>query len=102
MKSKIVILILILSMTTIIADNPVFAEIKEGKNIVITNDSFSSYYASQIMEKYPQIESISMRKYGMSFGYVNTMGGLGTNIIIEPNQEYEIYSTENLTIEFNS
>ena len=100
MKTQIIALALILSMTVIIADNPTYLQIEEGVNKITINESFNSVYASELINKYPQIESISMNKYGMSYGYIKIMGGLGTNIIIEQGQEYEIYSTENLTIEF--
>lgn len=98
MKAKIILFVLILFMTTIIADNPIYLEIKEGKNNITTSGEFISRYAKDLIEEYPEIESISIENYGFTYGYVNVLGGIGTNILIEPEKTYEIYSKENITI----
>lgn len=101
MKKSLIIIIIVLSLTTIIADNPVELHLEKGKNIIIIDEYFKTLYASELIILYPQIESISMKKYGNTFGYVNTLGGIGTNILIESSTEYEIYSKENITIKIN-
>lgn len=102
MKSEIILLIIVLSMTTIIAENPLSVKLQEGKNTITINETFDTIHASELISMYPQIESISINEYGKSFGYVNTMGGLGTNIMIEPQKEYEIYSKGNITLEIRN
>lgn len=102
MKSKIIFLMFILTMATIIAQNPISFELQEGKNNITINETFDYMYASDLIMAYPQIESISVNEYGRTFGYVNTFGGIGQNIIIEPEREYEIYSRENITIEIKN
>ena len=91
--------ILILSMTSIIAENPLSINLIEGKNNFTINEYFPSIYASQLIEEHHQIQSISISEYSSTFGYVNILGGVGTNILIESNREYEVYVSENITIE---
>ena len=83
------------------ADNPVEINLTKGKNNFTINESFESNYASELIKEYPKIESISIKKYGNTYGYINTFGGLGIDIIIEPMQEYEIYVKENLSVNLN-
>ena len=101
MKKIIICLMMILSLTIIVAENPVELTLTEGKNVMVINDYFQSMYASELMSLHPQIESISIEKYGNTYGYINTLGGVGTNMLIESSNEYEIYSKENITIRLN-
>ena len=98
MKTKLIAIMIILSMTTIIADNPVDLTLSQGKNSFLIEEHFESRYASELMLEYPEIQSISISEYGNSFGYINIMGGIGSNILIESNREYEIYTEKNITI----
>lgn len=98
MKTKLIAIMIILSMTTIIADNPIDLTLSQGKNSFLIEEYFESRYASELMLEYPEIQSISISEYGNSFGYINVMGGIGSNILIESNREYEIYTEKNITI----
>lgn len=99
MKKQILLLIFIFSLTTIIAENPLSLEIQSGKSNFTITEHFPSIYASQLIEKNPEIESISIKEYGRTFGYINTLGGIGTNFLIEPNRNYEIYTNQTITIQ---
>lgn len=96
--SAIAFLLVMLSMTTIIAENPLSISLIEGRNNFTVQDYFPSVYASELIVKYPQIQSISISEYGNTFGYINTLGGIGTNILIESNKDYEIYVNESIII----
>jgi hypothetical protein len=102
MKRQLLIMALALSLTTIIADNPISIEsLANEKTNLTVNDYFPSIYASELIEKYPQIQSISIERYGQTYGYLNILGGIGTNLLIEPYETYEIQSNETITIELN-
>lgn len=94
----LIFLIFTLSITTIIAENPLSTSLVEGKNILEINEYFPPIYASELVKKYPQIESVSISEYFGTFGYINIMGGIGTNILIESSKNYEIYVNESMTI----
>ena len=98
MRIKIFLLIFILSVTTIIADNPVNISMIAGRNNFTVQEHFPSIYVSEIMREYPEIQSVSISEYGTTFGYINTLGGIGTNFLIEPDKYYEIYVNQSITI----
>ena len=98
MKRQLMLLMFIFSLTTIIAENPLSLEIQEGKFNLTINEYFPSIYVSQLIENNPEIQSISIQEYGRTFGYINTLGGIGTNFLIEPNRNYEIYTNQTITI----
>ncbi|MCK4997503.1 hypothetical protein KAS08_04310 [Candidatus Pacearchaeota archaeon] len=98
MKIQLIFIILALSMTSIIADNPLSISLIEGKNNFTISEYFPSIYASELMEKYPQVQSVSVVEYGSTFGYINALGGIGTNILIESNKDYEIYTNQSIII----
>ena len=89
---------MILSLTTIIAENSIIVEIPEGKSNFTIEEYFPSIYASQLLEDYPSIQSISTDEYGQTFGYIKLFGGVGTNLLIEPTKTYEIFTSENITV----
>ncbi len=91
-------LVIILSLTTIIAENPLSIEIFEGESNFTIEEYFPSIYASQLIEKYPSIQSISTEEYGQTFGYINLFGGVGTNFQIDPAKTYKIFTSENITV----
>ena len=98
MKKQILLLIIILSLTSIIAENPLSVEIPMGKSNLTVLEYFPSTYVSELIDKNPEIQSISISEYGQTFGYVNILGGVGTNFLVEPNREYEIYTNQSTTI----
>ena len=98
MKKQTLLLILILSLTTIIAENPLELEAPQGKFNFTILEYFPSIYASELIQTNPEIQSISIKEYGQTFGYLNTLGGIGTNFLIEPNKNYEIYTNQSITI----
>lgn len=91
-------LIILLSLTTIIAENPLSVDLVAGQNNLTVEEYFQPIYASELMEKHPTITAISTVEYGKSFGYISWMGGIGTNLIIESGKTYEIHTEENITI----
>jgi len=92
MKKKITLLILIICITTTIADNPLTIALKEGKNNFTILQEFPSIYASDLIKENPSIQSITIYQYGQTFAYINIMGGIGTNFLIEENIDYEVYT----------
>jgi hypothetical protein len=98
MKKTFTILALILSITAIVADGEIVVYLREGRNNITITEEFESTYASDLVKRYPQIESISVSEYGNTYGYINTMGGIGLDILIQPNKEYEIFSKDNVTV----
>ncbi len=98
MKKQTLFLVLILSLVTIIAENPLEVQIPEGENNLTISEHFPSIYASELIKENPEIKSISIQEYGQTFGYLNTLGGIGTNFLIEPNKNYEIYTNQTITI----
>lgn len=99
MKKQIIALIAIFAISTIIAENPLGVTLPEGKSNMTVSEDFPSIYASDLIEQNPQIQSITMQEYGQTFGYLNTLGGIGTNFLIQPSRNYEIYVNESITIE---
>ncbi len=99
MKKQILLLTLILTLTTIIAENPLSIEIPQGQSNFIVTEYFPSIYVSEFVQENPQIQSISISQYGQTFGYLNTLGGIGTNFLIEPTKNYEIYTNQTITIQ---
>ena len=98
MKRQTLLIITLLCLTTTIAENPLELEIPKGKSNFTVSEYFPSIYPSEIIHENPQIKSISINSHGRTFGYLNALGGIGTNFLIEPNKEYEIYSNESITI----
>jgi len=96
--TKIIIVILIISMTTTIADMPLEVSLNVGKNILNTTEYFPPIYASEFLKEHAEIQSISFNEYGNSYGYVRAFGGIGTNILIESGRIYEIQATEPINI----
>lgn len=100
MNKKIwtIIISIILISTILIANlEPRRENISKGKTTIQIQDDFSPMYASDLIKKYPQIESIS--KENSSEGFVNVFGGIGKNIIIVSGQNYEITSSEEFILE---
>jgi len=98
MKKAIILLAVFLSLTTIIAEEPLEINLIKGKNNLTIYENFYSIYASQLIERYPEIESITLFEYGNNFGYVNVFGGVGTNFFFEPTKKYEITTNKNITL----
>jgi hypothetical protein len=98
MKKQTLLIVLILSLTTIIAENPLELEISQGISNFTILEYFSPIYASELIQSNPEIQSISINDYGQTFGYLNTLGGIGTNFLIEPNRNYEIYTNQSTKI----
>ena len=103
MKTQKIILALVL-MTVIATafQNPIEINIQEGKNNFTATEYLAPITAAELIQEYPQIKSISTNIYGNTYGFVNIMGGIGSNIIIESGKTYEIYSEENITITLNN
>ncbi len=98
MKKQALLLITILCMTTIIAENPLNLNLPTGKSNFTIEEYFPAVYASNIIKENPGIQSISIKEYGQTFGYLNTLGGIGTNFLIEPGRNYEITTNQTITI----
>ena len=98
MKKGLFAFLIILSLATIIADNPVTLELKSGKNNFTIEEHFPAIQVSNLISKYPQIRSASLTEYGTIYGYANVANGIGTNFIIEPGRTYEIYLSEDINI----
>jgi hypothetical protein len=98
MKTKLFAILLVLSMATIIAENPLSVSLNLGRNNFTIQEDFPIIYASQLIEEHPQIQSITTYQYGQTFGYVNVLGGIGTNFQIEPTKDYEIHTNSSITI----
>jgi len=98
MKAKLFTILLILSTATIIAENPLSVSLNSGRNNLTVQEGFPMISASQLIEEYPQIQSITTYQYGQTFGYINTLGGIGTNFQIESDKDYEIYTNSSITI----
>lgn len=98
MKKQILFLLAIFCLTTIIAENPLELEIQDGSSNFTVQEYFPSIYASELIKSNPEIKSISTTEYGQAFGYLNTLGGIGTNFLVEPSKNYEIYTNQSITI----
>ncbi|RMD45310.1 hypothetical protein D6829_02595 [Candidatus Pacearchaeota archaeon] len=73
-------------------------ELKEGKNNFTVNEFFYPQYASDFVAKHPEIQTITLKEFGRSYGYVNVFGGIGTNFLIEAGKEYEVYVSKPVNI----
>jgi len=102
MKKQILLLITILTLTTIIAENPLELEIPKGESNFTITEYFPSTYASELIKNNPEIQSITISEYGQTFGYLNTLGGIGTNFLIEPSKNYEIHTNQTITIQLKN
>jgi hypothetical protein len=89
---------MILSATSIIAENPLQIEVPKGEYNLTVIEYFPSIYVSELINNNPEIQSVSISEYGQTFGYLNTLGGIGTNFLIEPNRKYEIHTNQTITI----
>ncbi len=98
MKKQIIILLLIISLTVIMAENPLLIKIQENQTNFTVNEYFPPIFASQLIKENPNIQSISVSEYGQTFGYLNTFGGIGTNFLIEPDKNYEIHTNQTIII----
>lgn len=98
MKKQILPLLLILCLATTIAENPLELEVPSGKSNFTIEEYFPAVYASELIISTPEIQSITIQEYGQTFGYLNTLGGIGTNFLIEPNRNYEIYTNQSIII----
>lgn len=98
MKKQILLLITLLCLTTIIAENPLSLEVPKGESNFTILEYFPAIYVSELIRENPQIQSVSIKEYGQTFGYLNTLGGVGTNFLIEPNKNYEIYTNQSIQI----
>jgi hypothetical protein len=94
MKKQILLLLTILCLVTTIAENPLELTIPEGKSNFTVEEYFPAVYASELIKTNPEIQSITVLEYGQTFGYLNTLGGIGTNFLIEPSRNYEIYANQ--------
>ncbi len=101
-KKQALFLIIILSLTVIVAENPLELKIPQGESNFTVLEYFPSMYASELIAANPEIQSISVEEYGQTFGYLNTLGGIGTNFLIEPNKNYEIHSNQSATIKLKN
>ena len=102
MKSLVIFLVIILSFSTIIADNTVTVDLVEGRNLVSVSEYFPSFYVSTLMKNYPEIDSVNLDDYSGSYGYVNAFGGIGTNFLIQYGTEYEVYVSSDITVSFDA
>jgi hypothetical protein len=98
MKKQFLLLILVLSLTTIIAENPLEVQVPQGESNFTIQEYFPAVHVSELIKTNPQIQSVSIKEYGRTFGYLNTFGGIGTNFLIEPNKNYEIHTNQTITI----
>jgi hypothetical protein len=63
----------------------------QGRNYLQFNFS-SSLSAKDLVSKNPDIEAISFTENNQTVGYVNVLGGIGKNFLLQPNSVYEIIS----------
>lgn len=98
MKKILFLLMIVISLTTTLAENPLNIKINEGRNNFTIEEYFPPVYASQLIADYPGIQSVSVKEYGQSLGYINLFGGIGTNFLIESGKNYEIYTSKNITL----
>jgi hypothetical protein len=97
---KIGVVILILSLLVVgLTFAEVFfkTELNKGKNEICLN--YSLGYASELVKIHPEIETITYVQENKTIGYVNILGGIGKDFLIEENKTYEINSKKNITIE---
>ena len=102
MKLKIFLFIALLYLTTAIADGEVLVTLNPGKNVVLIDDYFQMISASELVKKYPEIESITLEKYGEQLGFINIFGGIGADFLITSGTEYEIYSSSIIEVYLSS
>lgn len=98
MKRLIFVLLLIIGISFVFAvDVPREVQLVEGKNIVNATE-FEPLYIKTLVKMYPEIESASYDVGGVSYGYVNVFGGIGTDFVVMPGIDYEIVVSNNITI----
>lgn len=73
------------------------ANLSEGKNLLQIN---ATLYVSDLILLNPDITTISYfdEQRQETIGFVKAMGGVGSNFLIIPGREYEIYASGNLTL----
>lgn len=97
MKLKILFVLLLLS-TTGLAESPLVIKLFPGENLFYVEDYFQITSASEMIKNYPEIEAITLERYGEQLGYINVFGGIGTDFLIVSNLQYEIYSNSEIEI----
>ena len=65
-------------------------KLSEGKNVVNFGTNFEPFYVKDLINAYPQIETVTYNSTDREIGYVNAFGGIGENFIIYPNKTYEL------------
>ena len=89
---------MIVSLTVIIAENPLSVIVTVDNQTFFVEEYFPSIPVKDLVAKYPQIQLVSVYEYGQTFGYVNAFGGIGTNFLVESNKQYEIFVSENVSL----
>jgi len=101
MKTKAILFLAILSLTTIIATNPLDVDLEAGKNNISVLEYFPAIPVSTLIAAHPEIESISVNEYGQTFVYINTFGGIGTDFLFQPEKEYEVHVSKQTKLFLN-
>jgi len=71
-------------------------ELTKGKNNLTLNLT-ELIYVETLIKLNPDIDAISYRKEETTIGYVNFLGGIGENFVVE-NREYEIIVSKNIDL----
>jgi len=93
-----IFLVSLIALAVVPAQDPTKITLVPGKNKITIENYIYPIYVSTLVNDYPQIESVTLERYGKSYGYVSAFGGLGTNFIVEYGSTYEIVTSEELTI----
>jgi len=89
--------IFVLFSIVLISSQGIFSkELEKGKNVVMINLS-RPIYAETLINLNPDIEAISYSENNRTIGYVNVLGGIGQNFIVE-NREYEIIVSKDINL----
>lgn len=89
--------IFVLFSIMLISSQDIFSkELKQGKNFVVINLS-EPIYVETLVNINPDIEAVSYFENNQTIGYVNVLGGIGENFVIE-NKEYEIIVSKDVNL----
>jgi hypothetical protein len=70
------------------------ASLETGKNYLVINTS-ETLFARDFVSENPEVQSISYKENNKTIGFVNTLGGIGKNFILQQGVIYEVYLKNN-------
>lgn len=92
------VFILILYLALIHSISGKSIDLDSGKNYVVFNNS-EAFYVEDLIRLNPDIEVVTYYlSENESVGYVNFLGGIGENFVINPETKYEIIVNKNITL----